>query len=260
VGPVTFLNLLHTGVRQVSVENFGSGSISVEPGPQPDVVEGSLNAGDADFLNAVQVRQDRDQLRLTLPQRSFGSPPTHLRLGVPAGLSFNLTTGSADVTITADIARSRVVSGSGDVSLGVASDVTCTTGSGSVSVGELRGEGARLQTGSGDIRIGHACCPLAAKSGSGDILVSTLQRAELRASSGSGDISVPSTSGSVDLRSASGSLTVGIADGLPAWLDLNSVSGSIRIALDASPEPAAGEPFVRVRGRTASGEIAVYRA
>jgi hypothetical protein len=83
---------------------------------------------------------------------------------------------------------------------------------------------------------------------------------ELQASSGSGDISVPSTTGSVDLRSASGSLTVGIADDLPAWLDLNSVSGRIRIALEASAQPGEGEPFVTVRARTASGEIAVYRA
>ena len=257
---MTFLNLLHTGVRQVSVENFGSGSISVEPGPQPEVVEGSLNASDADFLSAVQVRQDRDHLRVTLPHRPYGSTPTHLRLGVPAGLFFNLTTGSADITITADIARSKLVSGSGDLSLGVATDVTCTTGSGSISISEVHGEGARLQTGSGDIRIGEAYCPLSAKSGSGDVLVSTIHHAELRASSGSGDISVPSTTGSVDLRSASGSLTVGIADGLPAWLDLNSVSGRIRIALDPGPEPAADEPFVSVRARTASGEIAVYRA
>ena len=69
-----------------------------------------------------------------------------------------------------------------------------------------------------------------------------------------------STPRSVDLRSASGSLTVGIADDLPAWLDLNSVSGRIRIALEASAQPGEGEPFVTVRARTASGEIAVYRA
>jgi DUF4097 and DUF4098 domain-containing protein YvlB len=257
---MTFLNLLQTGVRQVSVENFGSGSISVEPGPDTEVVEGSINASDADFLNAIQVRQDLDHLRITLPHRHFGSSQTHLRLGVPDGLSFNLTTGSADVTISADIARSRVVSGSGDLTLAAAADVTCTTGSGDIAIREVRGEAARVNTGSGDITIDDARCPVSAKSGSGDVVIRTIHHAELQASSGSGDISVPATSGSVDLRSASGSLTVGIADDLPAWLDLNSVSGRIRIALEASARPAEGEPFVTVRARTASGEIAVYRA
>jgi len=256
---VTFLNLLHSDVRQVSVENFGSGSISVEPGPDPRVVEGSISASD-DLLKAIQVRQDRDHLRITLPHRFLGAGQAHLRLGVPAGLSFNLAAGSAEITVSADIARSKVVSGSGDITLGVAGDLTCTTGSGDISVAEVRGESARVNTGSGDIRIDDARCPVSAKSGSGDVTIRTVRHAELQASSGSGDISVPSTSGSVDLRSASGSLTIGIADDLPAWLDLNSVSGRIRIALEASGAPAEGEPYVSVRARTASGEIAVYRA
>ena len=71
---------------------------------------------------------------------------------------------------------------------------------------------------------------------------------------------MPSTSGSVDLRTASGSLTIGIADGLTAWLDLSSTSGAVRVAMDACSEPVEGEPYVSIRARTASGEIAVYRA
>ncbi len=257
---MSFVSLLHRDVRQISVENFGSGSISIEPGPDDTVVEGSINASDQDFLDAIQIRQDHDQLRITLPNRLFGTSSAHLRLGVPPGLSYNIATGSADVTITADMARSRVVSGSGDIGLGLAEDVSCTTGSGDISIADVRGEAARVNTGSGDLRIHEAHCPVSAKSGSGDVLIGTLRSAELQASSGSGDISVPSTTGSVDLRSASGSLTVGIADDLPAWLDLHSVSGQIRIALEASTQPQDGEPFVSVRARTASGEIAVYRA
>lgn len=257
---MTFLNLLHSDVHQVSVDNFGSGSVSIEPGPDPSVVEGSISSSDSEFLDAIQVRQDRDHLRITLPHRTFGSSQAHLRLGVPPGLSFNLSTGSADITISVDIARSRVVSGSGDIALAGATDLTCTTGSGDISIAAVTGDGARVNTGSGDIQIDDASCAVSAKSGSGDVLIRGLRHAELQASSGSGDISVPSTSGTVDLRSASGSLTVGIADDLPAWLDLNSVSGRIRIALEASPQPAEGEPYVSVRARTASGEIAVYRA
>jgi DUF4097 and DUF4098 domain-containing protein YvlB len=87
-----------------------------------------------------------------------------------------------------------------------------------------------------------------------------LRGSQLQAKSGSGDIAVTSTSGSVDLRSASGSLTIGVADHLPAWLDLSSVSGEIRIALESTGPPEKGQPYVAVRARTASGDIAVYRA
>jgi DUF4097 and DUF4098 domain-containing protein YvlB len=206
------------------------------------------------------VRQDRNHLRIEMPRRLFGGSNAHLRLGVPAGLSYNIATGSADITITVAIARSRVVSGSGDIGLASATDVACTSGSGDISIDEVNGEAARVNTGSGDILIDQAHCPVSAKSGSGDVVIKALHHGDLRASSGSGDISVPSTRGSVDLRSASGSLTVGIADDLPAWLDLDSVSGSIRIALEPSSQPAEGEPFVSIRARTASGEIAVYRS
>jgi DUF4097 and DUF4098 domain-containing protein YvlB len=192
--------------------------------------------------------------------RLFRPFDVHLRLGVPPRLDYNLTAGSADIRITVDAGRTRVASGSGDISLGVVEDLSCTSGSGAISVAEVRGSAAKVNSGSGDIQIYTARCPVSAKSGSGDLMIKSLRQASLQASSGSGDISVPETTGSVDLRSASGSLAVGVADNLPAWLDLHSVSGNVRIALEAAPQPAHGEPYVSIRARTASGEIVVYRA
>lgn len=257
---MSFKNFVYEGVRGVQLENVGVGTITVEPGPRSDIVEGSVNVSDAGYLDDVVVRQEADQLRIIVPQQGFRSAPTHVRLGVPAGLGFSIRSGAATIAITAEVDRAKIVSGAGDVSLEHVAELDCSTGSGAISVGRLLHRGARLHTGSGDITVAEARSPLSAKSGSGDILVRSLRQADLAASSGSGDIAVPSTTGSVDLRSASGSLTVGIADELPVWLDLNSVSGAIRIALDASPEPAPGEPYVSVRASTASGEIAVYRA
>ena len=257
---MTFTNFVHEGVQSIHVDNFGSGSISVEPGPRPDAVEGSLNMSSDRGLEEVAIRCEADQLRISMPQQSARSTPAHLRLGVPADLSYAVRAGSATITFSAHIASAKIISGSGDVSVEQAGELDCTTGSGSVAVGRLVGRGARIHTGSGDVTVAEARCPVSAKSGSGDVLIRTLHRADLTASSGSGDISVPSTSGSVDLRSASGSLTVGVADDLKVWLDLHSASGPIRIALEASPEPGPGEPYLRVRARTASGDIAVYRA
>jgi DUF4097 and DUF4098 domain-containing protein YvlB len=122
------------------------------------------------------------------------------------------------------------------------------------------GRTARMTSGSGDVTVAEARCPVTARSASGNVVVRSLRGSQLQANSGSGDIAVTSTSGSVDLRSASGSLTIGIADRLPAWLDLTSVSGAIRIALESTGPPAKGAPYVAVRARTASGDIDVCRA
>ncbi|HET9647654.1 MAG TPA: DUF4097 family beta strand repeat-containing protein [Microlunatus sp.] len=250
---------VYDGIRRINVVNFGSGSIVVEPGPDDHQVEGTINAPES-TLATMDIRQEHDQLRIEAPPRSWQTDPVHLRLGAPAGLDYVITTGSADIRVAVPAGRIRAKSGSGDISLDVTHDLQCNTASGDISVAAVRGDAAQVTSGSGDVRIGEASCLLVAKSGSGDVTVRTLRRTELRASSGSGDISVPSTTGSVELRSASGAITVGVAEALPAWLDLHSVSGDVRIALEASEAPGPGEPYVSIKARTASGDIAVYRA
>lgn len=248
-----------TGIRTIVVDNLGMGSLTLEAGPRDDLVEGTVSA-EEDLLEQTGIRHEADTLRIWFPEQLFRAGTAHIRIGVPPGTALTARTGSADVTASTPLGRCRVTTGSGEISLADAVDLDLTSGSGSVSLGAVNGRSARVTSGSGDIVIGEAHCPLTVKSGSGDLLVRTLRAADLRASSGSGDISVPSTSGSVDLRSASGSLTIGVADGLTAWLDLSSTSGVVRVAMDACDAPADGEQYVSVRARTASGEIAVYRA
>lgn len=248
-----------SGIRAIVVDHLGRGSLTLEPSPRDDLVEGTVNA-EEEVLQQTGIRHEADTLRIWFPDQLFRSHAAHVRIGVPAGVSLTARTGSADVTASVALGRTRISTGSGEVSLVEAADLDVTSGSGGISVSTVAGGAARVGSGSGDIVIGEARCPLTAKSGSGDILIRSLRSSDLRASAGSGDITVPSTTGSVDLRAASGSLTVGVAQGLAAWLDLSSTSGAVRVAMDACNEPAAGEPYVSVRARTASGEIAVYRA
>lgn len=256
---MTVLTARHEGVQQITVDNFGVGTITVEPGP-PDAVELAVDSGDPDYLEEISARLDRDQLRLSFPTRLNRSSAANLRLAVPPGLGFTIRAGSADIAISADIGESKIVNGSGDVTLASAVDLECSTASGQISTGRLDGRAARISTGSGDITVAQATCAISAKSGSGDIVLRRLHGALLQANSGSGDIAVKATSGSVDLRSASGSLSVGIADLLPAWLDLGSVSGDVSIYLDSTSPPEQGSPYVAIRARTASGDISIYRA
>jgi DUF4097 and DUF4098 domain-containing protein YvlB len=251
-------SFVYEGVRRINLVDFGDGSFVVEPGPSEQAVEGTVSGPD-DVVGLVEIRQDNDQLRIEAPFRGLRRSPVHLRLGVPPGLDYAISTRAADVRIGTEAGRVRVKSGSGDITLDVTHDTQCSSGSGDISIAAIRGEAASVTSGSGDVQIGEVFCPLAAKSGSGDVTIHTLHATQLRASSGSGDISVPSSRGSVELRSASGAITVGVADQLPAWLDLHSVSGDVRIAMEATDPPAAGAPYVSIKARTASGDIAVYR-
>jgi DUF4097 and DUF4098 domain-containing protein YvlB len=250
----------HDGVRRVVVDNFGGGSITVAPGQQPDAVECAIDAAEEGFLESVHIRQERDALRISVPPQVFRATDAHLRLGAPPGLEYVIKVGSAEVSLGTDVGRSKIASGSGDISVARATDLDCSTGSGDISVGSVAGSAARLESGSGAVSVGEVRCPLRARSGSGDVTIASVFQTEVQAKSGSGDIEITSTSGSVDLRSASGSLSIGVSDRLPAWLDLESVSGGIRIGLDSTHQPEPGEPYISIRARTASGDITVHRA
>jgi DUF4097 and DUF4098 domain-containing protein YvlB len=259
MGAMSVRTFDYSGIKQVVVDNLGDGSIMVEAGVEADAVEGSIEAGDS-LLADVQIRQARDSLRISLPQGIWRGSTVDLRLRVPEDLTFVIKTGAADVSFAVAIARSKIVTGSGDISIGRAADLDCSTGSGNVHVSELVGRGARLSTGSGHLSIGAASCPVSAKSGSGHIDITSLNRADLQAGSGSGEVVVTSTTGSVDIRSASGEVSVGVADRLATWLDLSSVSGRVAIGMEAIKQPEPGEPYISVRARTASGDIGVFRS
>ena len=260
---MSFRNSTHQGVRRVVVDNLGDGSVTVEPGVQPDLVECSINAG-----------------RRGVPQRGAGPPGAATRCGssfppnvfrntatptcgsaYPPDLEYVIKVGSADVSVSADIGRSKISSGSGDINVGRAVDLECSTGSGGISVGyvERIGSPAVLRLRRRD--VAEADCPVTAKSGSGDVTVKSVPHSAVQANSGSGDIAVASTPGTVDLRTASGSLTVGVADQLPAWLDLTRSSGRGPDRPGARlSQPAPRRALRSVEATTASGDIAVYRA
>jgi DUF4097 and DUF4098 domain-containing protein YvlB len=255
---VSIFDQTYAGIRSVSIEQRGSGDVLINAGDS-DQVRCTVDEWDAADPTAHRIEQRHDRLVITAPESWGGGSNSDVILEVPAGLDVSVATQSGDIVINADVASGRLTAGSGDIAVGAAATLSAKAGSGDVSVGRVT-EAVELTTGSGDITIREASGPVSAKSGSGDLRLDRLRAASVNGSTGSGDISVPSTTGSVDLRSASGSIEVGVAEGMPAWLDLNTVTGDIRIDLDPSQRPEEGKPFVTIRCRTASGEIDISRA
>lgn len=249
-------NFHYNGVEAIAVRGLGSGEIRVQPSGD-DSVTGTVTSDNDRYLDEISLSESNGRVRFDFPQHVDGNAV--LELQVPEGIAFEATTGSADVSAEVALGATRITTGSGDVSLDSVTDVQINTGSGDVSISNVTGSAGQVNSGSGDISVGGTGAALQARSASGDVSIGELTGA-LRANTASGDINVGRATGSVEGRSSSGDINVAVADSLPAWLDLRSVSGEVMIGLDASNQPEDGEPYVTIRANTASGDISVSRA
>ena len=86
LGAMSFRNSTHEGVRRVVVDNLGE-RLGHRRARRTDRRWSSARSTPAEeeFLDAVQVRQERDALRISFPPELFRNTNAHLRLGVPAG-------------------------------------------------------------------------------------------------------------------------------------------------------------------------------
>jgi hypothetical protein len=130
----------------------------------------------------------------------------------------------------------------GQIRLGtVAGDATLKASHGTVVIGEAGGDvDARLSY--GDLDITRALASVTAKTAYGTVQV--------------GEVST----GSIQLESGYGQITVGVRQGVAAWLDLESKNGRVRNGLDGTQTPEQSEQTVAVRARTQYGEIEIQRA
>ncbi|UYM07091.1 DUF4097 family beta strand repeat-containing protein [Solicola gregarius] len=168
--------------------------------------------------------------------------------------------GSGDIVMDTTTGSARLQNGSGDVQIEQChGDIVVTLGSGDVRVGTVRGK-AQTRSGSGDVTIEHAKGVVTAASGSGDIAVSSSDSG-LTAKTGSGDVRVHrARSGEVRVTTASGDVDVSVDHGTAVWLDLNTLSGAVRNELDAIDGPDETEQQLKLRVKTASGDISVARS
>ena len=123
----------------------------------------------------------------------------------------------------------------------VTGDAVLKASHGSVQVGESGGDlDARLSY--GDLEITRALGSVTTKTSYGSIQLHEI------------------SSGSIQVESGYGQITLGVRDGVPAWLDLSSKSGHVRNQLEGNRAPDESEQSVAVRARTQAGNITVQRA
>ena len=112
-----------------------------------------------------------------------------------------------------------------------------------------------MSTGSGDVEVGSTNAKAVVKTGSGDLKVVTAN-ADISLATGSGDLSIGTARrGHVSLKGASSDLEIGIPAGTPVWVDINTVTGSIRSGIESVGAPQEGQEHVELQARTVSGDI-----
>lgn len=232
-------------------------------GAGPDEVA-DPGAGGDDAVRAAEIGwSDGEPLGLTvrssteLPLRMV---PLVVTVWAPPGSRVTARTGAGDVAVHGRAGRATVRTGAGTARTGdVDGDADITTGSGEVTVGAVAGR-ARIRTGSGAVRVAALGGTTDVKAGSGDVTLGEVA-ADVGVRTGTGAVQVADArAGRVELTSGSGGLRIGVRAGVVAELDLSSGSGRARSELDVRNTAPPREPGLRLRGRTASGDVLVTRA
>lgn len=234
-----------------------------------------------DWIADAEIRQSGEEVVVKVhgePFRFFGHGGSiEAEVHVPAGSDARLQTGSgrietegrlADVHAgsgsgairLADCAEARVSAGSGDISVASATgSVDLKTGSGQIAVGKVGGD-ARIVTGSGRTELGEVAGVATITTGSGSIDVEKAGDS-LEAFAASGNIGVRRADhGRVKAKTISGRISVGVARGVPALLDISTMTGRVHSDLEPAGAPADGQPHVELVLNTMSGSVSVARA
>jgi DUF4097 and DUF4098 domain-containing protein YvlB len=235
---------------------------------------------DVEHAAATTVEQRGDTIDVIAPATKgwFGrSPRLDIRAVVPSRSRVDADVKSADVELLGDFGRVAVSTASGDVSIGdaaelsartasgdlacrsVGGDATVTTASGDARLDTVAGS-AELSTASGDVSVGRAEGDVRVRTASGDVGLG-YTGGSVSARTASGDVRVASVrTGAVQIDSASGDVEIGVATGTAAWLDVQSLSGSVSSSLDATDAPGDGTATVSIHAHTLSGNVHIRRA
>jgi hypothetical protein len=208
------------------------------------------------------------------PRSGHGS--IDVRIELPAGSAVRGTAGVAALRCTGRIGECRFRAGVGDVTLDHTGPAELKSGAGDVTVNTIGGR-AEIKT-AGAIRIRSIDGSCVIKNSNGDTWIGEVTgEAHVNAANGAiavdvahsgveaktanGDVRLGGTGrGPIVARSAFGTLEIGVPDGVPAWLELQTGFGRVQNDLDEANGPEPGEEAVEVHAHTSMGDILIHRS
>jgi len=211
-----------------------------------------------DRRGAEETKVDFDGERLTIKgpraRVSFMGPSesVDVTIELPSGSRLTAELAVGRVRSVGRLGATRIKATTGGVEVDSTGDLWLRAGHGAATVGSADG-GAEITADHGQIRVGLI---------TGDAILNVATAlSSVSAKTAYGAIQLHEvSSGSLQLESGYGLITVGVREGVAAWLDLSSKEGRVRNQLDGDRAPETSDPSVAVRARTQFGDITIQRA
>jgi DUF4097 and DUF4098 domain-containing protein YvlB len=252
-----------------------SGSVVVTGWDRNEVeITGELGKGTErlDFTKGDKVTR----IKVVLPNRSYSVDDTDLIVKVPVGSTLSINAVSADVTARGVHGVQRLQSVSGNVHTEASGeDIECRTVSGDV---EITGSGKQgtvsITTVSGDVKANRIAGEVNGSTVSGDFMLGLGETTRSRLRSTSGDLAVTgqlAPDARVDIESISGDVRLDLTGPLSAEFEVATFNGEIRNCFGAkavrTSEYAPGREWrhtegagsARVRVKTLNGDVGICR-
>jgi hypothetical protein len=259
-GPIKLdVRLAHGSVVVETADHLTEASVRLEPGKHG-----------AELLDQTAVELRGDTLVVHAPRQggifdlamfggSRGKAGLDIHVVVPTDTPVKISTFTAPIRIPGDVGSTDLAFGSAQASVRrVAGDLRMRFGSGSAKAVEVTGS-VQIRSGSGDAEFGTIGGAMTSGCGSGTLHARVVQ-GEVRARLGSGGAWIGEVHGDVDLVSGSGDFQIGLPAGISAELNVTTGSGQVRSDLPIEDAPRSSTPPIRIRARTGSGDVRLFRA
>lgn len=253
------------------VVRIGHGSVTVETADDLAEATVRLTGGKhADELLAQTTVDLRgDTLTIVAPRQGgvFDLPflgkwagrTIDVHVTLPTGSDVKISTFTAPIRILGDVGAADLSFGAGEAAVRhVTRDLRLRFGSGSAKAVQVDGS-VQLRSGSGNAEFGEIGGALTSGCGSGDLAVRVV-RGPARVRTGSGTARLAEVHGDVDATTGSGGVEIGLPEGVSAQVDLHTGSGRVHTDLPVEDAPRAADHTIRLRARTGSGDVRLFRA
>jgi hypothetical protein len=239
------------------------------------------HASALDWIAQAEFVQAGDEIVVRGPRMGFSlfgfGGGIEATLHAPLGSDASLSIGAGRIETIGRLQKVSVNTGAGGVHVGDCAEVRANTGSGNIEIASVSGS-VEAKTGAGTVRIGKVGADARITTAAGNARVEGVGGSaklttahgnievgqagdSLEAFTASGNVRVDRADhGYVRARTVSGGVSVGVASGVAALLDLHTVSGRVRSELAASDAPVDGEQRVELVLSTVSGNVNVARA
>jgi hypothetical protein len=253
------VRIAHGAVTIETAEHLTEANVRLEPGKHG-----------AELLEETAVEMRGDTLVVHAPRQGGifdfsvfggwrGKASLDIHVTVPTGTPVKVSTFTAPIRIPGDVGNTDLAFGSAEAAVRhVSGDLRLRFGSGTAKAVQVTGS-VQVRSGAGDSEFGEIGGGLTSGSGSGSVLA-RIVRGAVRARCGSGRTWLGEVHGDVDLASGSGAFEIGLPEGVTAQLNVTTGSGRVRSDLPIDDAPTGSAAPIRIRARTGSGDVRLFRA